>query len=163
MKSNSQAGQDLWVVERIADPGTFLDVGCNHPFEWSNTALLEDLGWRGWGVDVAINREDWAKRPGTVAIQADATVLDYREIAGTLSVDYLSLDIDHASLAALQRILECGVTFSVATVEHDAYRFGDELREGQRRLLLDAGYRMERADVYADGFPGFPFEDWWVA
>ena len=169
MESNSQAGQDLWVAQKLPVlPGrqrTFLDIGCGDPIHWSNTVMLEQMGWRGWGIDIGSDPALWAEnRPSTKFIQADATTFDYATLMGEPRVlDYLSVDIDHPSLEALRRVMECGIKFLVATIEHDAYRFGDELRAGQRELLLGAGYRIERADVYAEGYPGFPFEDWIVS
>ena len=35
-----------------------MDVGCQWPFAINNTALLEELGWRG----IALDREDFADK-----------------------------------------------------------------------------------------------------
>jgi len=163
IESHSQVGQDLWAhwmiprFNRLHMPLLFLDVGCGHPVDFSNTCALEADGWRGWAIDIGADLDLWKKlRPKTTFIKADATVFPYG--SSMRSVDYLSLDVDAASLAALRRILECRVAFKVATIEHDAYRFGPEPREEMRRLLQDAGYILERADVEDKGLP---FEDWW--
>lgn len=54
--SYSQFGEDLVVRTHFADNfdnsiGRFIDVGAFHPFKYSNTMLLSQLGWRGVNVD----------------------------------------------------------------------------------------------------------------
>jgi len=163
MKSYSQVGQDLWVVETLPNVtnGTFIDIGCNHPTELSNTYALEQLGWRGWLVDT----DEYAcnlcrEQRESVVVQADGVTLDWRSLVKLPQVDYLSLDCDAASLAVLRAILvNHKIGFRVATVEHDAYRFGPEMRQSQRVLLISHGYKLARADVESQGMA---FEDWWT-
>ena len=53
--SYSQFGEDLVVRTHFSDfdnsKGRFIDVGAFHPFKYSNTMLLSQLGWRGINVD----------------------------------------------------------------------------------------------------------------
>jgi hypothetical protein len=54
--SYSQFGEDLVVRTHFAENfdnsiGRFIDVGAFHPFKYSNTMLLSQLGWRGINVD----------------------------------------------------------------------------------------------------------------
>ena len=44
MKSNSQTGQDLFVLSVLNHKrnGTFLEIGSNHPITVNNTFLLEN-------------------------------------------------------------------------------------------------------------------------
>jgi FkbM family methyltransferase len=54
--SYSQFGEDLVVRTHFAvnfdnSIGRFIDVGAFHPFKYSNTMLLSQLGWRGINVD----------------------------------------------------------------------------------------------------------------
>ena len=53
--SYSQFGEDLVVRSHFSDfdnsTGRFVDVGAFHPFKYSNTMLLSQLGWRGINVD----------------------------------------------------------------------------------------------------------------
>ena len=154
MKSYSQAGQDIFVRRILGEnkPRFFLDIGCAGD-QYSNTLALEQEGWTGILVDV----DDTAKGRKTPFVRGDATKIrlplpDY--------VDYLSLDIDFGTYDALVNILSHGVKFGIITIEHDAYRFGDELRVPERALLNAAGYTLICADVC--GIPEAPFEDWWV-
>lgn len=70
--SYAQEGEDV-LLWRILDAfhgmkGTYVDVGSNHPWKNSNTALFYRSGWRGVAVDPnPIYAEDFAKeRPGDV-------------------------------------------------------------------------------------------------
>lgn len=55
----SQNGEDLVIVNLFATlgvhVGTYLDLGCHHPTNISNTRLLYDRGWRGVCVDANVN------------------------------------------------------------------------------------------------------------
>lgn len=46
----SQVGQDK-LVHSLSAPGIFVDLAANDPYENSNTASLERLGWRGICID----------------------------------------------------------------------------------------------------------------
>lgn len=166
MKSNSQVGQDVFIAEtfKAIDPsfkGTFLDVGCNDPIHWSNTYALEELGWAGVLVDVEQSSCDLcrAKRPKSLVIHADATRINWSSVLPVKHFDYLSLDVDQATPAALRNLITHGVTWRIATVEHDFWRFGNEPRAEMRALLSTVGYVMVKADVL--GMDGkSQFEDW---
>lgn len=161
-ESTSQAGQDQWVGRRIPTPGLFLDVGCGHPFNGSNTASLERLGWVGYALDW--ERENialYAKaRPNTRAMAGDATTIHWTACLPMRAFDYLSLDVDEAQVAALKNLLAHKITFRVATVEHDSYAHGNAPRDEIRSLLAGAGYLMAEVDVECGGKA---FEDWWVS
>lgn len=50
----SQCGQDKWIVERLfpgETKGTFVDIGANDGIAYSNTYVLEKLGWDGLAVE----------------------------------------------------------------------------------------------------------------
>lgn len=159
----SQAGQDRFVAALVDGPGTFLDVGCGHPVERNNTWALEQMGWHGLLVDsdayVAKLCHEQRQSP---MLQVDTTTLNWRDaiiVAGlTEPIDYLSLDVDAASLATLVALGD--VKFRVLTVEHDAYRFGTVPRQQMRAILLERGYVLIAADVHDSGCA---FEDWWVS
>jgi FkbM family methyltransferase len=51
--SYAQEGEDL-VIKRWFDgskPGFYVEVGCHHPFRFSNTYLFYKRGWRGLCID----------------------------------------------------------------------------------------------------------------
>lgn len=163
MKSYSQAGQDLFAyrVLRELQLGSFLDVGANHPIERNNTYGLEQIGWRGLCVD---NDEHCLRL--SVARKAkwicdNAVMMDWESVLLSLRppIDYLSLDCDNATFAALSSMPLTEVRFRVATIEHDRYRFGDGPRDAIRGLMLHLGYDLLCADV---SDRDQQFEDWWV-
>lgn len=176
--THSQAGQDAWVHELLVKgeglkDGTFLDIGClceGRPdaVTLSNTYALEQIGWRGLLVDIAPCPEVERQRTARF-IQRDATKTD---LLGEVTViglrhgpiDYLSLDVDEASVATLKKLLADGIRFRVATIEHDSYQHGPKRRDEMRTLLIAAGYTLLRPDVCVrcpDGVER-PFEDWWI-
>lgn len=160
MNTYSQASQDLYVYQMVPrSNGTFIDIGCGHPSKWNNTLALEELGWTGLLVDSVAQQHIETRR--AKFIQADARGLMWPVILSGFPrvIDYLSLDVDEASLDALVNVMGAGHQFRVITLEHDAWRFGDTLRAGQRELLTSLGYTLHQADVCAT--PDMPFEDWW--
>lgn len=169
--SNSQAGQDLWVKAMLIDSGTvtrgtFLDVGANHPIQLSNTFALERAGWRGLLVDndVPVMELCQTIRPRTPFWRVDATTVNWSGLlpavfrVGEL-IDYLSLDVDQATPLALKGLLDSGYRFRIATIEHDAYRFGQLPRDTMREMMTDRGYQLICKDVRHDNCE---FEDWWA-
>lgn len=159
MNYYSQAGQDRFAAELLLDSdnrkGIFLDIGCAG-LSISNTLGLEEIGWRGYLIDNSEEaKKDSSKRPSTF-ILADATKLDWSFLPD--QVDYLSLDIDEATLAVLKNLPFDQVKFKVITIEHDAYRFGDGPRSEMRKILSEKGYKLICEDVSNP----WPFEDWWV-
>lgn len=159
--STSQAGQDIFVKRIMGDAvGTFLDVGCSHPKERSNTFSLERTGWTGWLIDNDPGCVDLVKSVRSAKfISADATTIDWSFLGNKRYIDYLSLDIDAATLPCLQRIPLDKIRFGIITVEHDRYRFGDGPRQQMREILSNAGYVRIASDVCSQGMQ---FEDWWV-
>ena len=54
--SYSQWGEDHFIQNffKNKDTGVYLDVGCFHPFKYSNTCLLYNKGWKGINIDVVL-------------------------------------------------------------------------------------------------------------
>lgn len=81
-------------------------------------------------------------------------------------MDYLSVDIDENSALALKKLPLDDYRFNVITIEHDAYRFNDSLRNEEREILLGSNYILLFPNVLVPlgcGMgPDLPFEDWWV-
>lgn len=164
--------QDLFVEKILpVKNGFFLDVGCNHPVNGNNTYLLEKkYQWTGIGFDLGFEQE-WKKERNSKIFLVDATSpalteILKREVDGRV-VDYLSLDIDvggyrqaNLSYLALPRILDAGISFKCATIEHEAFKYGPRDRDLMRKTLTDLGYEMLFEGIR---FPtGEEFEDWWI-
>lgn len=70
----SQHGQDVFLDARLrpgASPGVFLDIGCNHPLEGSNSAWFEACGWTGYAFDPQSRfADEWAALRRTPFISA---------------------------------------------------------------------------------------------
>lgn len=157
MKTYSQAGQDLWVLEKLPlKPfAIFLDIGAGHPIEGNNTFLLEQMGWIGFALDKIIDSRLWKYRnAATIEIDALDANWDYHG-----HYDYLSLDIDENQLEFVRMFPWDRIRFCVMTVEHDAYRFGNAQRDEIRDILTKAGYVIDRKDIAIEGVA---FEDWWI-
>jgi len=50
----SQWGEDLFIDDffKNTKSGIYFDIGCFHPFMYSNTCLLHKKGWRGINIDI---------------------------------------------------------------------------------------------------------------
>lgn len=168
-KSYSQAGQDRF-VQAVLDGklnGTFVEIGCCHPIELSNTYALEQLfNWRGIGIDssedaVRLCREH--RSPRSHFFCADATAFVWAAALARYDfphiIDYASVDVDEATHHALRILLEGEAQFRILTVEHDAYSRGDRLRIPNRELMAAYGYDLLCADVHNQACA---FEDWFV-
>lgn len=167
----SKEFQDAFAFELIGSKGVFLDLGCYHPFDGSNSAGLEAIGWTGLLFDI---REKWTSlckqhRKSPVFL-VDVTSDEFAKILiekiPSKEVDYISLDVDEAGLGALEQMLTNGIRFKCMTFEHDSYaRPVELLRDPSRQILLDHGYMPLFKDVLTDGtdLEGLqPWEDWWV-
>lgn len=168
-KDYSQAGQTQWAFDRLVgsrapvpSSRTFLDIGANHPVQINNTIGLELLGWRGILIDNDSYCVDLCRQHRKSPVyEADSTKFDYAALP-IKDFDYLSLDVDAATLDTLRKVMADGITFRCATIEHDLYRFGPGPRDAMRDLLERAGYCVDKADVSHPGSPNCPYEDWWI-
>lgn len=181
-KSHSQAGQDRFIHAVLGGmrDGLFVDCGCNHPVEKSNTFSLErDWGWRGLLVDndehcVRLCEEQRSKQ--SKVFKANALTADWAFGFGTAlhlfaegcgdaykardNIDYLSLDCDPVTEPVLELMLDStGKRFRAITVEHDAYRFGEAARDRMVALLRGDDYDVLCSDVCDQGMS---FEIWAV-
>jgi len=166
MKSHSQAGQDRFVHALLPHrDGTFIDIGCSHPVELSNTYALEtEFDWRGILMDSCRNSiELCLAQRKSIPVCDDATKFDWTSTIrkyGKEPIDYLSLDVDEWTHEALLNLLKARPRFKVITIEHDQYSRGDRLRSKNRATLATAGYDLIAADVHSNGCC---FEDWYTS
>lgn len=162
-ESRSQAGQDAFINAILGGKrdGTFVDIGCSHPVNWSNTYALEQLGWKGVMIDSDQNAVDLCRQQRIATVhQADARTVHWGSliIGFPEVIDYASVDVDEHTHDALKRLLgTANRQFRVLTVEHDRYQRDDRLRIPNRELLKALGYELLAADVCSNGCC---FEDW---
>lgn len=163
MKSYSQSSQDHYCLCANPNPGFFIDIGCSIPAFQSNTKLLLEMGWSGICIDIEERSKEWSEYDNVHFIQGDATKLNWIQIESKYIIpgviDYVSFDVDRFTFDAVQNFLEYGLSFKCATVEHDAYRFGDDLRIPERNILEKFGYKRVRSDVSHNNMP---YEDWYI-
>jgi hypothetical protein len=166
MESKSQAGQDLFVhaVTRKSN-GTFLEIGGCDPIEINNTYELEKMGWTGYSFDIDANLSYpfFLKRKCQFMV-ADVSKFDWDRflIENNLlntTIDYLSFDVDGASLPTLRRFPFDKIKFNVMTVEHDRYRFGQAVADEMRSIILPHNYEIICKDIQNGNLP---YEDWYV-
>jgi hypothetical protein len=159
----SQLGQDRFVVMALEGKtcGTFVDIGAGQPWHLSNTLALQfGLHWNGVLCDVQWEA-DLRRQRSPAFVVGDAFAVDWRAMFAALAVDgridFLSLDLEPPELT--ERMLDelplDAVRFSVACIEHDAYRSpdGPDRQDRMRRRMLDLGYELI-AEIAQD--------DWYV-
>lgn len=171
MRSTSQAGQDLFAFRVLKNKtgGTYLDIGCGDSIAFgSNTLALSEVGWTGIGIDVeSAYRWGWEHLRKTKFILNDITTLNWNKVIEenpylTDTVDYLSFDVDDATIGGVENFPWDKIRFRVITIEHDSYRVGDDTKIFLRHILSKHGYYLLCADVMVE-FPTYvSFEDWWV-
>ena len=160
-RNYSQCFQDMFVLSMTNGiKGTYLEIGCADPFYGNNTALLEQLGWRGISLDIDPQWEQkWSENGRKCQI---ANALDYDYNLPDL-IDYLQIDCDPPSVSfeVLKKIPFHTTEFRVITFEHDHYT--DEtksIRDKSRRYLKSFGYELIVSNISPDDYS--PYEDWWV-
>jgi hypothetical protein len=169
----SQAWQEEFVsiLLNFKRDGHYLDVGSNDYAAQNNSYVLEHiLNWKGICIEIGPQYAEGYKNRNCHFINADATQVDYKAVFESLGypsrLDYLSLDCDDSSLPTLQKLPLDDYRFNTITIEHDAYRVGNIIRDGEREILKKFNYVMLVEDVFAPlgcGMgPNLPFEDWWV-
>jgi hypothetical protein len=172
IKNNySQCYQDMFVLSMLngKTKGTFLEIGCGHPFFGNNTALLEkDFEWKGISIDIDKETMDmFSAERKSRAICKDATKIDYEKLLSesfsTREYDYLQIDCDPAivSYQVLLKIPFETHRFAVITFEHDFYaNEKNSIREKSRKYLESHGYELIASNIAPDKYNSY--EDWWI-
>jgi hypothetical protein len=176
MQSFSEVGQDSFAYNHVQkNDGFFLDVGSYHPTMNNNTYGLELIGWKGFLFDVDQRWEEITKKTRTSPFMLGNILdVDWRGFIEDFNVpkhiDYLSLDVDDhdhepfsKTFTVLHRLVDAGFSFGAITVEHDAYRLGDQPRQNMRDFLVKRGYTLAVGNVSCHpGDPAWAFEDWFT-
>jgi hypothetical protein len=166
----SQASQDYFVAKALGYKGYYLDIGCSDGFEQSNSFILEtEFSWDGLMID---NNHDLINqcrqnRTNQKSFVCDATNRDsiikiLLDNNAPKTIDYISLDVDDASLNALRAFPVEDYEFKIMTFEHDIYnqkRYDTEKKVESRKLLFNLGYKCITENVLAYQNSG-PYEDW---
>jgi hypothetical protein len=168
--SVSQASQDLFVYKILGkNPnGTFMDLGCQDPIRINNTWALEKFcGWKGVCIDIQDYSQKFREDRSATFLQLDLLQDDWFDkftsncpFDWTQPIDYLSFDIDDATLGVLPKFPFDKLKFKLMTVEHDSYVRGEITRLEIARILTSHGYLPVCTNVSWGG-DGWPFEDWW--
>jgi len=156
MKSNSQLTQDLFALS-AAKNKIYIEIGAWKPIHYSNTYLLEEQGWKGFSLEIEILRKElWEsclERKNKIYWE-DALTFDYKQALEENNlptrIGYLSCDIEppENTFAALQRVIELGITFDCITFEHDNYRSEIDYDPIVTEYLKNHGYKVAVKNVY---------------
>jgi hypothetical protein len=186
IKYMSMEMQDQFAHILIGDNGNFLDLGSAHPFIGNNTAALENIGWTGLAFELIDYLSDFMNHHRkTPCFCIDVTeyspfISIVRKYSNNGHFNYISLDVDSASVKCLELLLNYGITFDVMTFEHDSYLEGNQRKDESKKLLLNFGYQILFEDVKTcsknwsshgpmcrpickhDVGESWEFEDWWI-
>ena len=168
--SNSQVCQDVFAYKILGRKknGTYLDIGAGDCIaQGNNTLRLADIGWTGIGVDIQDcciwGWNNIRKHPyicdDITNINWDKYINEYSILQS--SIDYLSFDVDDATILAANNFPWDKIRAKVITIEHDSYRVGDNVKNILRNILSSKGYELLCSDVII-GENKAIFEDWWV-
>ncbi len=168
-RNYSQVMQDMFVLTMLGGKksGTYLEIGSGDPFYGNNTALLEELGWKGVSIDIEPNHvRKFNELRKNICFQTDATTINYTKLFEDKNlpsnIDYLSLDCDPPEITydILTKLPLDEYRFAVITYEHDYYADNSKYRDESRKYLISKGYELVIDNVAPDRLCSF--EDWWV-
>lgn len=170
----SQAGQDLWALQKISNKGFFVDVGAHDGVESSNTYALEKAGWKGICIEPSQAYEKLievrrcgAVKTAAVADRKSQTGITLTEIlhglSAPLSIDYLSIDTDGAEMDVLKGMDFDKYHVKLITIEHNKYAEGTTRKQEIYEYLINEGFTRTHEDVKClDGqWFGLEYEDWY--
>lgn len=149
--------QDVFAyyVNNRSDNGYLIDIGCQKPGEGNNSTLLLEKGWIGVGADINDYQSDWNNHKNFKFHQMDVTIKSnidnlFKDCPNV--IDFLSLDVDEGSFECLKNIDLNKYKFKCICIEHDYYRFGENLRVPQREYLSQYNLVIQTAaeDWYVD-------------
>ena len=148
--SYSQLNQDIFVDTVLQQrSGFFIEAGCGDGYTLSNTLALEEIGWNGILIDIdkdLLEKCLKLRDKNSIVLELDLSLVSLKDILAAFNapkiIDYLSIDIDDYSLAPLVGFPFEEYNIKVITFEHDAYRFGSQLKTPSRKFLKEKGFKM---------------------
>lgn len=166
----SEFGEDRWIAENLPLPATgyYVDGGCAHPTEGSNTAFLRARGWRGLAIDANPGSAPlWPADTFVQAIISDEPIVGFEFKAAHFesrvseghtqfaavqlcdllraqrqtefaTCDFLTLDVEGHEFEAL-RSLGC-IFPPIIVSEYNTLGIGEDMRV--RDYLLSRGFAL---------------------
>jgi hypothetical protein len=166
--SKSSSLQESFVISMTQEKrnGFYVELGSAHPYEDSNTYLLESrFGWKGLALDINNDISDIynSSERTNKCINADALRFDYLSYFKNndfpKTIDFLQIDIDGHDegncLLVLLSLPMLHYRFSVIIIEHDLaqnYKRAP-MRDAQREILSSLNYKLIGQTLN---------EDWWI-
>jgi len=154
--SQENGFQDVFAnfINKNKTHGFVIDIGCRNK-SGSNSLLFLKKGWTCRGADISNHTSDWEDYPEffyqmDVSIKQNIDIL-FKDIPNI--IEFLSIDVDDASLQVLSNIDFLKFKFKCICIEHDFYAHGEKLRIPQREILEKNGYNRVIQTAA---------EDWWV-
>ncbi len=157
-KFYSEDAVDRWCAENLTLPptGRWVDVGCAHPIQYSNTAFLRARGWHGIAIDGTPEyAPEWENVQTAVFINAvvanqervrfinekhnalvsrihsegqEVSAVPLSLIIGRDQVDFMSVDIEGAEYDVLSTYLAECIPPKVLVVEFNSAHLGRDPR-----------------------------------
>jgi hypothetical protein len=154
--SQENGFQDIFAnfINKNKSHGFVIDIGCRNK-AGSNSLLFLEKGWICRGADISNYTNEWQDYPGffyqvDVSLKQNIDIL-FKNIPNI--IEFLSIDVDDASLQVLLNIDFIKFKFKCICIEHDYYLHGEKLRAPQREILEKNGYNRVIQTAA---------EDWWV-
>ena len=136
--------------------GTQIDIGAHKPSRRSNTISLEQLGWKGFGIELNTRyQQHWPDGRKNHIYWEDAITFDYwkvvKEQALPKRINFLQVDIEPPAntFAALKKAVESGLTFDYISFEHDVYCQEVDYNLITTEYLRTKGYKVAIYNVCA--------------
>lgn len=152
----SQLKQDIFALNNAINK-TYIEIGASYPRKINNTFLLEQHGWNGFSIELDINKKEYwdvdTARKNKIYWD-NAITFNYVKACNQNNlpdrIGYLSVDIEppENTFAALQRVIEQGITFDCITFEHDKYQAEKDYDPIVKEYLSKKGYKIAVDNVY---------------
>lgn len=183
----SQAGQDAWVLSRIAK-GYYVDVGAHDGIESSNTLALEQAGWEGVCIEPSPAFQLLRKNRSAICVNTAVHYYNgFTEFSGMSldpagerieckqlkrildesyapkTIDYLSIDVEGAEMFVLRGMDFKQYHVRMITIEHNAYQDGPGRQAMIYHYLTEKGFTRTHKDVkcLTPPYEGLIYEDWY--
>jgi hypothetical protein len=165
--------QDLFVQTLLGNKGYYVDIGAGDGAGLpcaSNTYWLEELGWTGILLEFDPQYSEQARklRPNSHFVLANALTIDYKQLFRQCNtpqvIDYLSIDIEPSSVAALARFPFDEYDFKIMTIEHDFYNMPQGIVQKRELTMFMREHNYIRVveDVGLSYMTTHFLEDWFI-